>query len=64
LQFSQLLVDQDLQLELNSIPATASGVEIVIVSGAPVAVLDVDGRALDGNGDGSEGGDYHYVYQF
>lgn len=64
LQFAQLLNGQDLQLDLNNIPTAASGVEIVIASGTPVAVLDVEGKAIDGDMDGSEGGDYHYVYAF
>lgn len=64
LQFSQLLQGQDLLLELRNIPALASGVEIVIASDAVVTVLDEEGHALDGDVDGSEGGDYHYVYKF
>lgn len=64
LQFSQLLEGQDLLLELRGIPASASGIEIVIASDAVVAVLDDEGKALDGDMDGSEGGDYHYVYTF
>lgn len=64
LQFSQLLDGQDLLLELRSVPASASGIEIVIASDALVAVLDEGGKALDGDTDGREGGDYHYVYQF
>jgi mono/diheme cytochrome c family protein len=62
--FSQLLDGQELQLEIRSVPATVSAIEIVIASDAVVAVLDEAGKALDGDMDGSEGGDYHYVYQF
>lgn len=53
----------DVQLQLRDLPADIAALAISIDGSELVALLDSEGRALDGDNDGVDGGAYHYVFQ-
>jgi methionine-rich copper-binding protein CopC len=51
-------------LDLTGVQASADTFELRLSGGDPVAIADVDGNVLDGDGDGQPGGDFVATFTF
>lgn len=61
--FFGALADNSLEIRLQDIPPEATAIEITIKDSEMQPILDNQGKAIDGDADGVDGGSYHYVYQ-